>query len=64
MGAILFQLDAIPATAAGLSLLAALIILAVVFERFRRQTAMEGGDEEGAQEVVYFERERQEEPRP
>jgi hypothetical protein len=64
LGAILFQLKVIPAGAAGLSLLAALIILAILFERFRRQTATGSEDKDRAAEVVYFERPRREEPDP
>ncbi len=65
LGAILFQLDVIPAPAAGLSLLAALILLAVLFERLRRQAVREGEDREQAQEVVYFVRQGgNEEPDP
>jgi uncharacterized membrane protein YhfC len=63
LGAILYQIEVIPAPAAGLSLLAALILLAIIFEHFRRQTAREGEDEDRAQEVVYFQRKRDEEPR-
>jgi hypothetical protein len=62
VGAILYQLEVVPAWAAGLSLLAGLLILALLFERFRRQTAQEGHHEEEAQEVVYFERDRPQEP--
>lgn len=58
LGAILFQLDVIPASTAGLSLLVALILLAVLFERLRRQTTRQGEDQERAQEVVYFVRHR------
>jgi uncharacterized membrane protein len=64
LGAILYQLDVIPAGAAGLSLLVALIVLAIIFERFRRQTAAEGEDGEQAEEVVYFERPRTGAPDP
>lgn len=62
LGAILFQLDIIPAAAASLSLLVGLIVLAFIFERFRRQTAQEAADEDRAAEVVYFERHREQEP--
>ncbi len=64
LGAILYQLDVIPAGAAGLSLLVALLILAIIFERFRRQTAAQGEDGEKAEEVIYFERPRTGAPGP
>jgi uncharacterized membrane protein len=56
LGAILYQLDVLPAAAAGLSLLAALVVLAIIFERLRRQSATGGADKERAAEVIYFER--------
>ncbi|MEJ2209759.1 MAG: hypothetical protein P8129_12070 [Anaerolineae bacterium] len=58
VGAILYQLEVIPVWAASFSLLAALLILALIFERWRRQAAREGDHEEQAEEVVYFERNR------
>jgi hypothetical protein len=64
LGAILYQLDVIPAGAAGLSLLVALIVLAIFFERFRRQTAAQGEDGENAEEVIYFQRPRTGAPGP
>jgi hypothetical protein len=64
LGAILYQLEFIPSGAAGLSLLAALIVLAILFERFRRQAAAGSEDKDRAAEVVYFARPRREEPEP
>jgi hypothetical protein len=64
LGAILYQLDVSPATAASLSLLAALVVLAIIFERLRRQSATGGEDKERAAEVIYFERPQTGEPEP
>jgi hypothetical protein len=64
LGAILYQLGVLPAWIAGLGLLPSLLILALVFERWRRQAAQAGDHEERAEEVVYFERADNEERQP
>jgi hypothetical protein len=64
LGAILYQLGVIPAWVAGLGLLPSLLILALVFERWRRQAAQAGDHKERAEEVIYFKRVDNEERQP
>lgn len=58
-GAILASLELISPAAASLSLLAGLAILAILFERLRATATRSGEGKDGAEEVVYFRRDRE-----